>query len=238
MSGKAAGATDVAGGAESATPWGAIAGTTIGLGASLFQASEQAAIARNMQERQNKAMEEAKRLAGANYLQNISAPTEAYQAGMREATAQQMQALQAGTEGDVRNLQGIVGRANEQAIDATFQEQDKMARDLYNLNLAQAQEQKNSANALASIGLQEASGFGLAKQQAEKARTGAYTSALQGAAGLGALWDKSRDLYNKSGVDTISGEVGPVGLMPMTGASVGFNPASLQSGLQGLLNRR
>lgn len=178
-----------------AGPWGMAAEAGLGIGMSLFQASEQAAIARNMQERQNKAMEEAKRLAGANYLQNVSVPTEAYQAGMREATAQQMQALQAGTEGDVRNLQGIVGRANEQAIDATFQEQDKMAKDLYNLNIAQAQEQKNSANALAGIGLQEAQGAGLAKQQAEAAKFGAYTNVAKAGLRIGAGLDQMQAFY-------------------------------------------
>lgn len=190
-----AGASPTGGIGAAAGPWGMAAEAGLGIGMSLFQASEQAAIARNMQAKQDKAIEEAKRLAGANYLQNVSAPVEAYQAGMRQATAQQMQGLQAASEGDVRNAQAIAARTNEQATDATFEEQDKMAKDLYNLNVAKAQEQKDSANALAGIGLQEAQGAGLAKQQAEAAKIGAYTNAAEAGLRIGAGLDQMQALY-------------------------------------------
>jgi len=180
-----------------AGPWGMAAEAGLGIGMSLLQASEQASAARNYQEQQNRAIAEAKRQAGANFMQNISAPTEAYQAAMRQGTAQQMQALQAGVEGDTRNLQGIVGRTNEAATDFDFDQRDKMAKDLYDLHMAQAQEQKASANALAGIGLSEAEGAGLAKQQSEKARVAAQTNAAEAGLMIGAGLDNMRALYPK-----------------------------------------
>jgi hypothetical protein len=193
MSGKAGEAAGE--GATSTVPYGQLAGIGLGIGSSLLQASQQSAAARNFQGQQQKAIEEAKRQAGANFMQNISAPTEAYQAAMREGTAQQMQALQAGTEGDVRNLQGIVGRTNEAATDFDFGQRDKMAQDLYQLHMDQAKEQKQSATNLAGIGLEEAKGAGLAKQQAEKAKALANANALGGVEKLGLLWDQSRKAF-------------------------------------------
>lgn len=201
-----------------AGPWGMAAEAGLGIGMSLFQASEQAAAARNMQARQDRAIEEAKRQAGANFLQNVSAPVAAYQAGMRQATAQQKQALEGAAEGDVRNAQGITARANEQATDTTFEEQDKMARDLYNLDIAKAQEQKESANALAGIAANEASGAGLAKQQAEMAKVGAYTNAAEAGLRIGAGLDQMQALYptQKAAPNmTVSG-----GMQPFTSQSM------------------
>jgi len=193
MSGKAGEAAGE--GATSTVPYGQLAGIGLGIGSSLLQASEQSAAARNFQGQQQQAIEEAKRQAGANFMQNISAPTEAYQAAMREGTAQQMQALQAGTEGDVRNLQGIVGRTNEAATDFDFGQRDKMAQDLYQLHMDQAKEQKQSAINLAEIGLGEATGAGLAKQQAEKAKALANVNALGGVEKLGLLWDNRKKAF-------------------------------------------
>lgn len=178
-----------------AGPWGMAAEAGLGIGMSLFQASEQAAIARNMQSRQDKAIEDAKRLAGANYLQNVSVPVEAYQAGMREATSQQKQGLETAAEGDTRNAQAIAARTNEQAIDTTFEEQDKMAKDIYNLNVAKATEQKDSSNALAGIAVGEAEGAGLAKQQAEMAKVGAYTNAAEAGLRIASGFDQMKALY-------------------------------------------
>jgi len=217
MSAEAAtGAAGAAGAAASTTPYGQIAGLGLGIGMSLYQASEQAGAARNFQAKQDQAIAEAKRQAGANFMQNISAPTEAYQAAMREGTAQQMQALQAGTEGDVRNLQGIVGRTNEAATDFDFGQRDKMAKDLYDLHMAQAKEQKQSATNLAEIGLEEASGAGLAKQQAEKANALSNANASKGVEKLGLLWDNSKKAFpaQKTGEQgigdaTISGGMAP-----------------------------
>jgi len=218
MSAQASGATSdpVAGaekGAASGTAiipgWGTGIGAAIGLTGGLLQASQQASAARNFQQQQDRAIEEAKRQAGANFMQNISAPTEAYQAAMRQGTAQQMQALQAGAEGDVRNLQGVVGRTNEAATDFDFGQRDKMARDLYQLHLAQAQEQKASANTLAGIGLNEAQGYGMAKQQAQKAQQQAMTGVLGTVAAIGEGIDKRQALYKRqpnSNMITIGGQ--------------------------------
>ena len=201
-SGPVAGATQgAAQGAAAGTAilpgWGTGIGAAIGLTGGLLQASQQASAARNFQQQQDRAVEEAKRQAGANFMQNISAPTEAYQAAMQQGTAQQMQALQAGAEGDVRNLQGIVGRTNEAATDFDFEQRDKMARDLYQLHLAQAQEQKGSANALAGIDLNEAQGYGMAKQQAQKAQQQAMMGVLGTVAGIGEGIDKRQALYKR-----------------------------------------
>lgn len=211
MSGKASESTSGSGGTGSAVAtgamsgaamgtsvvpgWGTAIGAVVGAGASLFQASEQAKAQREFQEKQDKAMEEAKRLAGANFLKNVGVPFAGELAGMKANTAGYKQALEAAVEGDWRNLPGVVGRIDESMVDANAQQAVRVDDKIYKLKVAQAQEQKDSSNALAGIALGEASGFGLAKQQAEKAKIAAYTSAAQGAAQLGQLWDASRALY-------------------------------------------
>lgn len=187
--------TGLAGIGAAAGPWGMAAELGLGVGASLLQASQQAAAARNFEGQKNMAIRQAKELAGANFMKNVSVPVEAYEAAMRQGTAQQMQALQAGTEGDVRNLQGIAGRTNEAATDFDFGQRDKMAQDLYKLHVAQAQEQKESANALAGIGLKEAQGAALAQQQAELAKQQSYGNAALSGLRLVTGLDKMRALY-------------------------------------------
>jgi len=202
-----AGTLSPTGGAGAAAgPWGMAAEAGLGIGMSLYQASEQAAAARNFAGQQAKAIEEAKRQAGANFMKNVGVPLTGELEGMKANTAAYKQALEAGTEGDVRNLQGLVGRVNESNVDANAQQANRIDENLYKLHMAQAQEQKDSANALAGISLNEAEGAGLAKQQAEKAKIAAYTSAAQSGLRIGAGLDQMRALYpNQKNSNQVSG---------------------------------
>lgn len=186
-----------------AGPWGMAAELGLGLGMSLYQAKEQSAAQRNFQAQQDRAAEEAKRQAGANFMQDVGVPLTGELAGMRANTAAYKQALEAGAEGDVRNLQGLVGRVNESVVDANAQQANRIDDRLYNLHMAQAAEQKASANALAGISLSEAEGAALAKQQAEKAKVAAYTNAAQSGLRIATGLDQMRSLYGNEGEGTV-----------------------------------
>lgn len=191
--------------------WGTLIGAGVGAGMSLIQAGDQAAAARNFQAQQDKAAAEAKRLAGANFMKNVGVPVSGELEGMRANTASYKQALEAGAEGDVRNLQGIVGRVNESVVDANAQQANRIDEKLYKLHMDQAKEMKQSSNALAGISLEEAAGAGLAKQQAEKA-IAAYTNAAQaGLRKVGAGLDQMQALYKRQNTPdiTVAGDVTP-----------------------------
>jgi hypothetical protein len=175
--------------------WGTAIGAVVGAGAGLLQASQQAGAARKFQIEQDRAKAEAERQAGANFLKNVGVPLSGELAGMRANTAGYKQAIEAAVEGDWRNLPGVVGRADASMVDANAEQAIRIDEKLYRQHVAEAKEQKDSSNMLALLASKEAEGAGLAKQQAEKAKVAAYTSALQGVSKLGQMWDANRDLY-------------------------------------------
>ena len=130
---------------------------------------------------------------------------------MRANTAGYKQAIQAAQEGDVRDLPGIVGRADESMVGANADQSIRMDDKLYALHMAQAKEMKDSANALGGISLSEAEGAGLAKQQAEKARVAAQTNAAEAGLRIGAGLDQMQALYKRQNTPniTVAGDVTP-----------------------------
>jgi hypothetical protein len=146
---------------------------------SLIEASKQAAAKNAADRAAQEAVARAEQEQETNFLGALQVPTEAYNQALRENTAQQMQALGALQEAGPRELAGGVGRvnavANNQANDVTNQLADR----LYNLNLAQANEQGQTADAMAKISLERAMGAQKAAMAAQLAQTQALSSGAQ-----------------------------------------------------------
>lgn len=178
-----AGASGAASGAAAGTSvmpgWGTAIGAVAGGTMSLIEASKQAAAKNAADRAAQEAVARAEQEQETNFLGALQVPTEAYNQALRENTAQQMQALGALQEAGPRELAGGVGRvnavANNQANDVTNQLADR----LYNLNLAQANEQGQTADAMAKISLERAMGAQKAAMAAQLAQTQALSSGAQ-----------------------------------------------------------
>jgi hypothetical protein len=144
----------------------------------LIEAGKQAEAKRAADRAAEEAVARAKQEQETNFLGALQVPTEAYNQALRENTAQQMQALGALQEAGPRELAGGVGRvnavANNQANDVTNQLADR----LYNLNLAQANEQGQTADAMARLYLGQAEGAQKASMAANLAEMGLKQGAL------------------------------------------------------------
>jgi hypothetical protein len=186
---------------------------------------------------QNKAMKEAEREAAkasaearAKLMQapfeEVQVPTEAYENAMREITAQSMQFTEAARETGARELAASVGRIGAAGLNATEQQREAMARDIYTRDMTVAQDEARRLGALANLDVMEARGAQLAAAQAAEARgkamTGAF-SALGQAAGDGL---EAYGLYgygNQAGEEALRGDL--LGRQGLFGRQV---PGSLQ----------
>jgi hypothetical protein len=121
-------------------------------------------------------------------LEEVQVPTEAYENAMREITAQSMQFTEAARETGARELAASVGRIGAAGLNATEQQREAMASDIYKRDMTVAQDEARRLGALANLDVMEARGAQLAAAQAAEARGRALTgavSALGQAAGAG-----------------------------------------------------
>jgi hypothetical protein len=185
--------------------WGTAIGAAAGGTMSLIEAGKQGAAKREAERAGEQAVARAKQEQEINFLGAVQVPVEAYNQALRETTANQMQALSALTEAGPRELVGGVGKinavANQQANDVTNQLADR----LYNLNIAQANEQGQTADAMAKLYLGQAEGAQKAAMAANMAQTGLKQGALNafGTAGAG-IFNALSPVYGKEGQDVNS----------------------------------
>ena len=124
------------------------------------------------------AVAEAKRQQEQNFLGAVQVPTQAYNQALNQATANQMQAVSALQEAGPRELAGGVGRVNAVANNEINDITNNLADRLYNLNVAQATEQGQTADALAKLSLAQAEGAQKASMAANLAGMGLQKNAF------------------------------------------------------------
>ena len=89
-------------------------------------------------------------------LEEVQVPTEAYENAMREITAQSMQLTEAARETGARELTASIGRIGAAGLNATEQQREAMASDIYKRDMAVAQDEARRLGALASLDVMEA----------------------------------------------------------------------------------
>ncbi len=175
-----AGASGAASGAAAGTSvmpgWGTAIGAVAGGTMSLIEAGKQAAAKNAADRAAQEAAAKAEQLQETNFLGAVQVPTQAYQQGLKQATANQMQAISALQEAGSRELAGGLGRVdavgNDQINDVTNQFADR----LYNLDVAQANEAGQTNDAMAKISLERAMGAQKASMAAQLAKIQALSS--------------------------------------------------------------
>lgn len=179
----------ISGGADSVksiagTPFKAAGGVM-----NLIEAGKQADAQRSAQRAAEQAVAEAKRLQETNFLGAVQVPMEAYNQALNQATANQMQAVSALQEAGPRELAGGIGRVNAVANDQVNDINNQVANSLYNLSVAQANEQGQTNDAMSRLNLSQAEGAQKAAMAAELAKIQLQQGALNsfGSAYTGAV---------------------------------------------------
>jgi hypothetical protein len=144
----------------------------------LIEAGKQADAKRSADRAAEQHVAEAKKLQETNFLGAVQVPMEVYNQALRQSTANQIQAVNALQEAGSRELAGGLGRVgivgNDQINDVTNQ----AANSLYNLSIAQANEQGQTNDAMSKINLEQASGAQKAAMAAEMAKIALQQGAL------------------------------------------------------------
>ena len=189
----AAGALTAAGAAAIST---AIGGTTTAI--SFAQAGKQKDAMRKAERQANKKMKEARKKLEVNYMESLSVPLEAYEREMEALNVQAATLTQAAVEGDQRGAGAVAGRVAQAGQEAISKQRTDMAKDLYNLEAATAEEASRLRDVGISLDLAEVEGAQLAAADASRARADAINQGIQG---IGNTLQSGMDavpLYQKS----------------------------------------
>lgn len=178
MGAEAAGASSAAAGASSIVPGIQVASQVAGGVMSLVQADKQAAAKQEADKAAAAAAEEAKRQLSQNFFQGLQLPMDTYDRAMREATAQQMQALSALQETDPRALAGGVGRLQLAGNDYLAKEREALANRLFELDKLKAGASADIALNLGEFEMQRAKGAQMASMAANEANVNAMNAGL------------------------------------------------------------
>lgn len=168
----------ISGGADSVK---SLAGTPIKVAGgvmNLVEAGKQADAQRSAQRAAEQAVAEAKQLKETNFLGAVQVPMEAYNQALKQSTANQMQAVNALQEAGSRELAGGLGRVGIVGNDQINDINNQVANSLYNLSVAQANEQGQTNDAMSGLNLAQASGAQKAAMAAEMAKIALQQGAL------------------------------------------------------------
>ena len=151
-----------------------------GSAASFAQAGKQARLAREAKAAAQKYVEEAKRQASVNYMDELALAKEPYEIQQRALQQQGADIMQQAAEGETRGVGAAASRIMAAQIQAQEQQRAQMAADIQTLEMTKKQEDSRIAGTLAGISLEEASGAQMAARDAERARVAANQAGIQG----------------------------------------------------------
>jgi hypothetical protein len=154
----------------------------LGAGFQIAQAIDAKKKQRDAERAAKVALSQAKSKLAVNRLEGVQLPLDAYEAAMRETTAQQMQSLEGLREADARSLAAGVGKLQMAGDIATEKTRRQMEQAITQREEAIAKEQSSIDQTLASLDLQEAMGAQEAAAQREEQFALGLSS---GVAGLG-----------------------------------------------------
>lgn len=182
--GSAAGAGAAASGAGLMGALGPIGAglQVLGAGFQIAQAIDAKKKQRDAERAAKVALEQAKSKLAVNRLEGVQLPLDAYEAAMRETTAQQMQSLQGLREADARSLAAGVGKLQMAGDIATERTRRQMEQAITEREEAIAKEQSRIDQTLATLDLEEAAG---AQSEAAQREEQFAMGLTKGVAGLG-----------------------------------------------------
>lgn len=154
----------------------------LGAGFQIAQAIDAKKKQRDAERAAKVALEQAKSKLAVNRLEGVQLPLDAYEAAMRETTAQQMQSLEGLREADARSLAAGVGKLQMAGDIATERTRRQMEQAITQREEAIAKEQSRIDQTLATLDLEEAAG---AQREAAQREEQFAMGLTKGIAGLG-----------------------------------------------------
>lgn len=173
----------------------------------LIEAGKQADAKRSADRAAEQHVAEAKKLQETNFLGAVQVPMEAYNQALKQSTANQMQAVNALKEAGSRELAGVLGRVGIVGNDQINDINNQAINSLYNLSVAQANEQGQTNDAMSKINLEQASGAQKAAMAAEKAKIALQQGALNAFSNAGEGIFNSLSPVYKEGKDDVSSQI-------------------------------
>jgi len=171
-----------------------------GSAASFAQAGKQAKLAKQAKAAAQKYVEEAKRLAGVNYMDELALAKEPYNIQQRALQQQGADIMQQAAEGETRGVGATASRIMAAQLQAQEQQRAQMAADIQALEMTKRQEDARIAQTLAAISLGEATGAQTAARDAERARVAAIQSGMEGLSSIAMTGlEASSPLYSDQG---------------------------------------
>ena len=164
----------------------------LGSGFQIAQAIDAKKKQRDAERAAKVALSQAKSKLAVNRLEGVQLPLDAYEAAMRETTAQQMQSLEGLREADARSLAAGVGKLQMAGDIATERTRRQMEQAITQREEAIAKEQSRIDATLATLDLEEAAGAQAEAAQSEEQ----FARGLSG--GIAGLGSAVQTLYGDS----------------------------------------
>ena len=167
----------------------------LGAGFQIGQAIDAKKKQRDAERAAKVALSQAKSKLEVNRLEGVQLPLDAYEAAMRETTAQQMQSLEGLREADARTLAAGVGKLQMAGDVATERTRRQMEKAITERETAIAKEQSRIDQTLATLDLEEAAGAQAAAAQREEQFALGLSSGIAGLGSAAQTLYGSSDLY-------------------------------------------
>jgi len=184
----------------SAAGWAAIGTATAiaGSAASFSQASASKNERRKAEAAAKNKMNAAREKLKVNYMESLSIPMEAYEREREALLVQGATAMQAATEGDQRGAGAVAGRVLQAQQEGQAEQRTAMAKDIFNLEAATAEESSRLRDVGVGLDLQEAEGAQMSAAAAEARRNAAISQGVQGITSAVQQTISAAPLYGKS----------------------------------------
>ena len=184
----------------SAAGWAAIGTATAiaGSAASFSQASASKNERRKAEAAAKNKMNAAREKLKVNYMESLSIPMEAYEREREALLVQGATAMQAATEGDQRGAGAVAGRVLQAQQEGQAEQRTAMAKDIFNLEAATAEESSRLRDVGVGLDLEEAEGAQMSAAAAEARRNAAISQGVQGITSAVQQTISAAPLYGKS----------------------------------------
>lgn len=185
----------------------AITGAVLGIGSaamSFVQASKQNQAMKKANTEAARLMADARKRAEVNQYEQLSIPTEAYEAEFEANLAADQQAIQALQEADPRSLSAGIGRVGAQQAEEAEKTRIEMGQDIYNLDKLKADSREKIKQQLIGMDVGQAADQEERARDAQEAKTAAIEGGIAGLGQAAAGFAEAAPLYKMGKADRVT----------------------------------
>jgi len=185
----------------------AITGAVLGIGSaamSFVQASKQNQAMKKANTEAARLMADARKRAEVNQYEQLSIPTEAYEAEFEANLAADQQAIQALQEADPRSLSAGIGRVGAQQAEEAEKTRIEMGQDIYNLDKLKSDSREKIKQQLIGMDVGQAADQEERARDAQEAKIAAIEGGISGLGQAAAGFAEAAPLYKMGKADRVT----------------------------------